>query len=190
MWDTIPTSFVLFPFCFVEYIYTTRIVYNNFPVWKMRNLLVLDSLHSLILLLFPSLPEFHPESQEKDIADKYILLLWSDLWDSVQHTKGNTCCFCRCRRVRVEGSVGSLCFESTSQHSQKRHSQKNSRLLSVPLGDRGDWGPGNPGSPGSTEWEWGHLRWRDIYREVHAWGAASREHSESGAAPAGEYLTA
>lgn len=102
MWDTIPTSFVLFPFCFVEYICTTRIVYNNFPVWKMRNLLVLDSLHSLILLSFPSLPEFHPESQEKDIADKYILLLWSDLWDSVQHTKGNTCCFCRCRSIRVE----------------------------------------------------------------------------------------
>lgn len=34
--------------------------------------------------------ELHSESQEKNVPKEHTLLLWCDLWDRVQHTKGTT----------------------------------------------------------------------------------------------------
>ena len=91
---------------------------------------VWDLSRSLTQVAFPFLPEFHPEFEKTNITDQHMLLLRRDLWDRIQYPKGNTCCCFRCRCVSVMGarSVGPRCFESVP------HSQKNSRLLSVPLG--------------------------------------------------------
>lgn len=37
---------------------------------------------------FPFLPEFHPEFEEENVIEKYILFLRCNLWNSIQYTKG------------------------------------------------------------------------------------------------------
>lgn len=66
---------------------------------------ILDLSHSLTQLAFPFLPEFHPEFEETNITDQYMLLLRRDLWDSIQYPKGNTCCCFRCHCASVRGAV-------------------------------------------------------------------------------------
>lgn len=43
--------------------------------------------------------EFHSESQAEDVLEEHTVLLWVDLWDRLQHTKGTK--VCRCFYIRL-----------------------------------------------------------------------------------------
>lgn len=45
---------------------------------------------SLWSYMHVSSTELHPESEEEDVLEEHILLLWTYLWDCFQHTKGAT----------------------------------------------------------------------------------------------------
>jgi len=85
--------------------------------------------------------ELHPESEEEDVLEKHSLLLWTDLRDCFQHTKGATAVHERSHLSTAQHSTLSVVHRSTScscvfsAQASEEHEERETLALMAARGE-------------------------------------------------------